>query len=277
MVVSQFLTEGQRILDLFIEQIGFTVGYKDCSMPTEELSVKEIVKDEMKKVEVEIKEKSILIGNPHPEIEKYYNDSVNAALNKIKVIGQQIVKDALSDSNALKIMADSGAKGKDTDIAQVIGIVGQQYLRDAKRPPMSFNKVNGTNAEGLRFLPYYDILHEGMPEKITSRGFVDQSLGKGMRPGQFFSHMMSSRIGLIDTAFGTATTGYSQHYITKALEDMRYSYNGTICGAEGQIIQYAGGGDSYDPMEIVYSNVHGYGKIWTPLDIEGYVNMLNSE
>lgn len=272
---SQFISEGQNLLDMFIERVGFTVGYRDCSMPNEEAQVQKIVADESQEAQEILQNLAVLIGNKNPEIRNFYQESVKAALDKVKVIGSQIVKDALTSENALKVMADAGSKGKDTDIAQVIGIVGQQFVR-GDRPVMHFNRENGSN-EGLRFLPYYDILHKGQPEKITSRGFVDRPLGKGMRPGQFFAHMMASRIGLIDTAFGTAMTGYSQHVITKAMEDLRYSYNGTICNELGQVIQYAGGYDSYDPLEMIKVKISGYGEIWSPVDIGAIADMLNNE
>lgn len=279
-VGSQFLSEGQVLLDRFIEYIGFTVGYRDCAMPNSESKVKEIVKVEVEKTNEKIKNLAPLAGNKNKEIRDFYNMSVQAALDSVKTIGQQIIKDALPKTNAMKIMADSGSKGKDADIAQLIGITGQQFVR-GNRPALHFNKeasVNGdSTGEGLRFLPYYDIQHEGRPEKILNRGFADRPLGKGMRPGQFVAHMMATRISLIDTAFGTASTGYTQHTITKALEDLRYAYNGTICNDQGNVIQYAGGNDSYEPTEMMEVKIPGFGNIWTPIDIPSLVNMLNDE
>lgn len=276
-VVSQFISEGQNLMDTFIERRGFTIGYRDCAMPADDVKVKDIIESEMKKAQEKLQSIISLKDSKHPEEIKFYNDSVQAALDSVKTIGIQIAGEALKPDNTFKIMSDCKSKGKVNDISQVIGIVGQQFLRDRKRPPLHFNRVNVGSDEGLRFLPYYDILHEGKTEEITSRGFVDRPLGKGMRPGQFFAHMMASRLGLIDTALGTATTGYSQHYITKALEDMRYSYNGTICNDLGKVIQYAGGGDSYEPKEMAEVTIPGYGKIWSPIDIESYVDMLNNE
>lgn len=276
-VVSQFISEGQVLLDCFIEHIGFSVGYRDCAMPNEATKVHEIVKTEMAKAQERLLELAPLNGNKNQEIRDFYAQSVQAALNTVKQIGQSIVENALDNKNALKIMAESGSKGKETDIAQVIGVVGQQFVRNNERPALHFNKSTTSNGEGLRFLPHYDINHEGMPEKIVNRGFVDRPLGKGMLPGQFFSHMMASRIGLIDTALGTATTGYSQRIITKALEDLRYAYNGTVCGDQGQVIQYSGGDDSYDPMEMMEVKCPGFGNIWTPIDIPALVDMLNDE
>lgn len=286
-VCSQFISEGQTLTDMFIEYIGFTVGYRDVSMPAEEASVKALVEIEMVKAIDRLDNIAPLSGNKNVEIQNFYLQSVQAAINKITTVGEEIAAEALPKNNSLKIMADSGAKGKVLDIAHIIGIVGQQFVRNGTRPAMYFNQLHGSSKikskgykhepTGLRFLPYYDIHREGRREDIKARGFVDRPLGKGMRPGQFFSHMMASRLGLIDTAFGTANTGYTNHTVLKALEDIRYSYNGTMCGDLGQIYQYAGGGDSYEPSEVVNANIPGYGHTWTPVDIGEYVNMLNSE
>lgn len=271
---SQFLTEGQNLLDLFISRVGFTVGYRDSSMSNQSDKVAEIVEKEIVEAEKVLVNRASLVGSKIPEIQKFYTDSVLAALNNIKTIGQKIAAEALTPDNALKIMAESGTKGTETDIAQVIGTVGQQFIR-GKRPALAFNRESGS--EGLRFLPYYDILHEGRPEKITNRGFVKRPLGRGIRPGDMVAFMIAGRIGLLDTAFGTAITGYSQHTITEALGDTRVAYNGTICNDLGYVIQYSGGYDSYDPGEMLEVKIPGFGNIWSPVDIENIVDKLNAE
>lgn len=276
---SQFISEGHQLTNLFLEHIGFSVGYRDCVMPSEESKVKEIVEKNIVEIEAELKVLAPLAWNKNEEIRNFYNQSRQAKLDSIKIIGQEIIQNALKPDNALKIMADSGSKGKPTDIAQINGIVGQQIVK-GKLPPLHFNKEASAfnpTGEGTRFLPYYDVVNEMRPMKIENQGFVKRPLGKGLRPGQFVAHMMASRDSIIDIALGTADTGYSHHTISKALEDLRYSYNGTICGDQGNVVQYAGGGDSYEPSEMMEVRVPGYGNIWTPIDIPYLMDMLNNE
>lgn len=278
-VGSQFISEGQHLTNRFIQQIGFSVSYRDCVMPSDEANVKEIVEKEIVRIEKELQNLSPLAWNKNPEIRNFYNLSRQAKLDSIKTIGQQIITEALKPDNALKIMADSGSKGKPTDIAQINGIVGQQFIK-GELPALTFNKepsVFNSLGEGTRFLPYYDVVNEMRDMKIENQGFVKRPLGKGMRPGQFVAHMMASRDSIIDIALGTAATGYSHHTISKALEDLRYSYNTTICGDQGNVIQYAGGGDSYEPSEMMQVKVPGFGDIWTPIDIPYLMEMLNNE
>jgi DNA-directed RNA polymerase beta' subunit len=278
-VGSQFISEGHHLTNRFIEYTGFSVGYRDCVMPSGESKVKEIVDKKIIEIETELKNLAPLAWNKNAEIRNFYNQTKQAKLDAVKVIGQEIIVSALKSDNALKIMADSGSKGKPTDIAQINGIVGQQFIK-GELPPLHFNKEASPfnpNGEGTRFLPYYDVVNEMRSMKIENQGFVKRPLGKGMRPGQFVAHMMASRDSIIDIALGTADTGYSHHTISKALEDLRYSYNGTICGDQGNVIQYAGGGDSYEPSEMMEVKVPGYGNIWTPIDIPYLMDMLNDE
>lgn len=270
---ARFINEGQNLADRFLEYVGFTVGYRDCAMPNEESKVQEIVQKQILEAEAKIMELYPLMNNKYQEIREFYNQSVQATLDTVKPLGQEIIEKALTDDNALKIMADSGAKGKAADVAQVIGVVGQQFIK-GQRPDLHFNKKE--NGEGRRFLPHYDIQHEGYSEKIRNRGFVDRALGKGMTPGQLIAHMIPSRDGLIDTALGTASTGYTHHTITQAFEDLRCGYNGTICDDMGRVVQFSPGYDSYDPVHIVKVNIPGYGKTWSPLDISNIVDMLNA-
>lgn len=270
---ARFINEGQALADRFLEYIGFTVGYRDCAMPNEEAKVKEIVEAQIRTAEAKIMELTPLRRNKNAEIREFYDQSVQATLDTVKVLGQEIIKEALDDSNSLKVMANSGAKGKAADVAQVIGVVGQQFTK-GRRPELTYNKK--PDGEGRRYLPHYDIHHEGHSEKIRNRGFVDRALGKGMRPGQLNAHMMPSRDGLIDTALGTADTGYTHHTITQAFEDLRCGYNTTICDDLGRITQYVPGYDSYDPVHVNEVYIPGYGNTWSPFDITSVVAMLNA-
>ena len=51
-----------------------------------------------------------------------------------------------------------------------------------------------------------------------SKGFVENSYLAGLTPTEFFFHAMGGREGLIDTAIKTASTGYIQRRLVKAME-----------------------------------------------------------
>ena len=54
----------------------------------------------------------------------------------------------------------------------------------------------------------------------ASRGFVANSYGTGLTAQEYFFHAMGGREGLVDTAVKTASTGYIQRRLVKAMEDL---------------------------------------------------------
>ena len=64
-----------------------------------------------------------------------------------------------------------------------------------------------------------------------SKGFVENSYLAGLTPTEFFFHAMGGREGLIDTAIKTASTGYIQRRLVKAMESayVRYFLPVVLC------------------------------------------------
>ena len=52
----------------------------------------------------------------------------------------------------------------------------------------------------------------------VARGFVESSYINGLTPQELFFHAMGGRVGLIDTAVKTSTTGYIQRKLIKGLK-----------------------------------------------------------
>jgi len=65
-----------------------------------------------------------------------------------------------------------------------------------------------------------------MPAKLLSNHplplpcTLQNSYLRGLTPQEFFFHAMGGREGLIDTAVKTASTGYIQRRLVKAMEDL---------------------------------------------------------
>lgn len=107
-------------------------------------------------------------------------------------------------------MAQSGSKGSNINISQMIACVGQQAI-NGKRVPNGFED---------RALPHFEkfckMLLYGRCEQISivnlfsakipaARGFVQNSFYSGLTPTEFFFHTMAGREGLVDTAVKTGT------------------------------------------------------------------------
>ena len=135
--------------------------------------------------------------------------------------------------NSFNVMSNSGAKGSTFNIAQITGMLGQQFVQ-GKRMPESIS-------DGHRSLPYF-------PEDSldpVARGFCENSFLTGLRPCELFFHQSGGREGLTDTAIKTADTGAMHHRVVKALEDVKIYKDGSARNAFGVIFQYSYGEDGF--------------------------------
>ena len=153
---------------------------------------------------------------------------INIALNEARDTAGKLVQAALPNRNNLLWMVQAGSKGSFINISQISACVGQQNVEGA-RIPLTFQG---------RTLPHYD--NALQPE---SRGFVDSSYYKGLRPEEMFFHAVGGREGLIDTAIKTSSSGYLQRRLVKALENVAVAYDGTVRTSLGGIVQFLYGED----------------------------------
>lgn len=136
---------------------------------------------------------------------------VNTILNKAREKSGKMAFEGLPSFNRLFNMVDSGSKGSNLNISQIMACVGQQNV-EGKRIPFGFNR---------RSLPHYSKDDYG-PD---SKGFVTNNFFNGLTPQEFYFHAMGGREGIIDTACKTAETGYIQRRLIKALEDVQVKYD----------------------------------------------------
>ena len=108
-------------------------------------------------------------------------------------------------------MESAGSKGNIINICQMIAAVGQCSV-DGKRIPAHYKH---------RTLPHFS----QFDYSAESRGFVENSFYKGLKPHEFYFHAMGGREGIIDTAVKTSETGYIQRRLIKALEDIKINYD----------------------------------------------------
>ncbi len=138
----------------------------------------------------------------------------------------------LSDDNAGKIMATTGARGSALNVGQMAGALGQQSRR-GKRLHTGFS--NRT----LSHFKEYD-------DNPDSHGFVKSNFRDGLSTLEFFFHAMGGREGLVDTAVRTQQSGYMQRRLINALEHIRLEYDGTVRDPHGHIMQFLYGEDGID-------------------------------
>jgi len=161
---------------------------------------------------------------------------VNNILNKASSDAGKIGLESLSPDNRFVVMVKAGSKGSELNISQMISCLGQQNV-DGKRIPYGFDQ---------RTLPHYS-KYDDTP---GARGFVESSYINGLTPQELFFHAMGGRVGLIDTAVKTSTTGYIQRRLVKGLEDLMVSYDMTIRTNKNKIVQFSYGDDNIDTIKV---------------------------
>jgi DNA-directed RNA polymerase beta' subunit len=259
----RFFTEAQYILDDYIEYYGFSVGISSLWLK-ESNRILSIVDQT---VEMSIKRIEALgpITNEMSSLEKEVRESkVQQYLNTVSRIGVSISKDALGPMNPINVMMKSGAKGKASNTAQILGALGQQYVQGS-RPVRELT-------EGTRCLPYF----EPNSEDIDANGFVKQSFLTGSDPGGFIFHMMASRIGLMDSALKTAEIGHMHHRIVKSLEDLVVQYDGSVRNGNNTIFSFSYS-DGFSAAEIVPTKSREIGTTLSFIDIKEITAKLNAE
>ena len=158
------------------------------------------------------------------------------ALSKVRTeVAESLVKQ-LSKRNSPMVMATSGSKGSNVNVAQMAALLGQQDI-EGKRVADGFQD---------RTLPHF-AKHERSP---PSKGFVSNSFYSGLKPHEFLFHAVGGRVGLVDTAVKTAETGYMSRRLMKSLEDLSTKYDRTVRNSTASIVQFLFGDDELDPLDM---------------------------
>jgi len=175
-------------------------------------------------------------------------------LNSARDVGQKIAKEAMGSKNVLRTLVDSGAKGNYVNVAQIVGLVGQQCVAAAR--------IEKSVSNGSRCLTSFPAESElrrlaaqhpevYMPLLYQSRGFVASSFATGLNPSEYFFHAQGGRKGLSDTAVKTRDSGYIQRRIVKTSEDLRAEHDGTVRDSVGNVVQFSYGHRGLDTAESV--------------------------
>jgi DNA-directed RNA polymerase II subunit RPB1 len=239
MASAKFIDDLQNIITEYMKQSAFSVGISDLIInKNTNNKIISIITD--KKTDVKNLIDQIQIGvfenNSGKSNEEEFETKVNNILSKAQSeAGREALKN-LDKDNRFVIMFNAGSKGSEINIQQMTACLGQQNV-DGKRIPYGFEH---------RTLPHFT-KYDDSP---SARGFVESSYINGLSPQELFFHAMGGRIGLIDTAVKTSTTGYIQRRLIKGLEDLMVNYDMTIRTNKNKIVQFKYGDDSIDTIKV---------------------------
>ena len=239
MASAKFIDDLQNIVTEYMKSTAFSVGISDLisDKKTNDDIIQVITK---KKTDVKNLIDQVQIGifenNTGKTNEEEFETQVNSILNQATSESGKIGLKNLSKDNRFVTMVNSGSKGSDLNISFMISCLGQQNV-DGKRIPYGFEN---------RTLPHFT----KFDDSPGARGFVESSYINGLSPQELFFHAMGGRVGLIDTAVKTSTTGYIQRRLIKGLEDLMVSYDMTVRTNKNKIVQFAYGDDNVDTVKV---------------------------
>ena len=236
---ASFVDDIQNIVTKYMKQTAYSVGISDLIANAKTngeissiiASKKNDVQQLIDETHLGIFENKSGLTN-QTEFENQVNDILGQALSQAGRVGLT----SLSADNRFVTMVKAGSKGSDINISQMISCLGQQQV-DGKRVPYGFDE---------RTLPHFT-KYDDSP---SARGFVENSFIGGLTPEELFFHAMGGRVGLIDTAVKTSSTGYIQRRLIKGLEDLKVAYDMTVRNNKNKIIQFRYGDDGFDTVSV---------------------------
>lgn len=161
---------------------------------------------------------------------------INTKLNGARDSMGKLAISSTKDDNTLRRTVESGTKGSQINIMQVVAAVGQQNCKGKRIAPC----ISG------RTLPCFSADDRGG----RARGFVRSPYIQGLTPDEFFFHAIGGREGLCDTAIKTSQTGYVQRRLSKAMESLVVAHDGTVRDNKKRIVQFQYADDGFDPTML---------------------------
>jgi DNA-directed RNA polymerase beta' subunit len=239
MASAKYIDDLQNVITEYMKSSGFSVGISD--LISDKKTNDEII-DVITKKKSDVKnlidqtQIGIFENNTGKTNEEEFETQVNNILNQATSESGKIGLKSLGANNRFVTMVKAGSKGSDLNISFMISCLGQQNV-DGKRIPYGFEH---------RTLPHFS----KFDDSPGARGFVESSYINGLSPQELFFHAMGGRVGLIDTACKTSTTGYIQRRLIKGLEDLMVHYDMTIRTNKNKIVQFAYGDDGIDTTKV---------------------------
>jgi DNA-directed RNA polymerase II subunit RPB1 len=228
---AKFVSDAQRIGNAWNAVDSMCVGIREClvSQDTED-KVSNLVAECMGKVDA-------VATTQFPEAVK--EARISSLLQDVLRESGALVIKHMNPANTLPTLAACGAKGTQLNLAQIMGILGQQSIGGARVQHMDTR----LGKRGLLCFKPGDTTPE-------AKGFIATSFVMGQTPPEFFHAAMAGREGIVTTAVETANTGYNQRKMVKMSEGEVVANDGTVRVTSNDIVSLSYGGDGYDAIRL---------------------------
>jgi DNA-directed RNA polymerase beta' subunit len=185
----KFIDDSQKLILNFLLLKGQTVGFKDTIIDNETHdTIQQIINNYVIESKYNITQfENDVEQSPLSIIESSLSNGLNIVQSNIGGLLGKYFK----INNFFKLAQISGAKGLETNMAQVSGVIGQ------------------LNVEGVRIRKRVEdrslIYFHKDDDTPEARGFIKSSFLSGLKGFEFFYNAMGGREGLIDTAIKSVT------------------------------------------------------------------------
>lgn len=247
---AQFVSDSHRTLCNWITSIGFSIGIGDVILPIEDREhingITKKLKDsvyeaEKKEIEKGVLDPNVIEAKVQGQLIKILGVSTGLAVQKSEEHAlKNKFKCAFPSKNSIQLVTSCGAKGSPVNQGQMTSALGQQQTVGI-RPKASL--INGN-----RTMSYFPKSFVPSP---SSRGFVSNSLIKGLSSTEFRTHMVAGIEGIVDTAVKTSDSGYEQRREVALTQNYTMDALGTCVRVSNKYcVSYRYGGDNANPERI---------------------------
>jgi DNA-directed RNA polymerase beta' subunit len=228
---AKWVSDAQRVLNTYGLTHSVCISITDC-VPSEasEKKVDDLIAEAMGHAD------ALLVSNTPAHVVEVRTHRI--LQNLMREAGAAVLAD-MDPDNALLQITRSGAKGTLNNITQIAALLGPQSVFGARVRMRA-------SISGLRTLATF------APDdaRVDARGFVSNSLLRGLTPSEFFFHQMASREGVVNTSINTAETGYNYSRMVHGEQSAATAYDGSVRAGNNQLVTLHYGGDDYDGSKL---------------------------
>jgi DNA-directed RNA polymerase I subunit RPA1 len=289
-IAGKLLSILGRLLTKLLHMRAFSCGVEDLILNAEGDAARTQLLKGADEVGLEVASKYVTLESrkpaaDNPELRKRLervlrDDSKQAMLDEVMksrnaALSSEITKACLPEAlikpfpkNQMQAMTGTGAKGSQVNANQISCNLGQQVLEGRRVPIM----ISGKSLPSFR--PF--------DTSIRAGGYIMGRFLTGLKPQEYFFHMMSGREGLIDTAVKTSRSGYLQRCLIKGMEGLTVQHDTSVRDSDGSMIQFLYGEDGLDVCKQQYLNnfrflAENFYTMYESLKIRGEYAKLHSE
>lgn len=249
--VVRFISDAQRVVNTWLQHRGLTFGLRDAMVSPDTQRKIDAVTEEVDALVHELTREADAVGKhltavEAARVESYVLTILTSVLDytsRLVIVERDVLHGAVTDPHGFRSMVAAASKGGKNNLAQVMACLGQQVVDGDRINPSAVTR---------RTLPMFPrgAFH------AAARGFISRAYLKGMRPYEYFFHMMAGREGLVSTAVKTADTGYKYRSMAKGEENDIIQWDGTTRNGQDIVLEFVAGGDYMDPTKVERVQLH---------------------